>query len=98
VIVPAAAHPRFRFTLVVNVSIRTAAVNLMNRFVTDHSKRNLLDIVGALHSPRRLALRLNCRQKQTNQNANNRNDDKQFYKRKTAFINAAFHYHIFQLN
>jgi hypothetical protein len=44
---------------------------------------NLLQIVVALRSPRRLAGSLDCRQQQRHQNANDRNDDQQLDERKS---------------
>ena len=41
-------------------------------------KRNLLQVVCALHSPRRLTRRLNGGKKQTDQNADDGNDNEKF--------------------
>jgi hypothetical protein len=44
---------------------------------------DLLEIVRALHPPRRLACLLHCRQQQGDQHANNGNHHQQLHQRKT---------------
>jgi hypothetical protein len=55
---------------------------LAGRFVIDASHCDLANVVRTGHPTRCLAGRLHCRQKQSNQNPNDRNDHEQLDERK----------------
>ena len=48
-----------------------------------YGQRNILQIVGAASSARRLARRLHCRQQESHQDADNRNDYEELHERET---------------
>ena len=56
--------------------------------VIENRQTQLLQIVRALHTPRRFPSRLNRREKQPDQNTDDRNHDQQFNKGKTVTIPA----------
>ena len=47
-------------------------------------KTKLFEVVGALHTSCRFARRLDCGKEKTDQNTNDRDNDKKFYERETA--------------
>jgi hypothetical protein len=49
-----------------------------------HCQSNLLEVVGALHPTRGLASRLDSRQQQRDEDADDRNYDKKFYEREAS--------------
>ena len=58
----------------------------MRRRIRDARQGNLFEIVGALRFSSRFSCRLNSRDKQTNENGDNRNDDQQFYQSESILI------------
>ena len=54
-------------------------------------RTNLLQIVGATRPTRRFASHLNCGQQQSNEDADNRNDDKEFDKSESVSFHPNHH-------
>jgi hypothetical protein len=61
---------------------------LLDVMMIEYGESEILEIIRARGSPRGLARRLNRRQQQCDQNANDRNDDQQFNQRKAFPANA----------
>jgi hypothetical protein len=57
---------------------------LVRHFVVVHGHRELVDIIRTHHPPSRLAAGLDRRQQHSDQDADDRDDDQQLDKRKTA--------------
>jgi hypothetical protein len=57
----------------------THGKHLADVVVIVNGQRNLLQVIGALHAPRRLAGGLNSRQQQGDQNANDGNHHQQLH-------------------
>jgi hypothetical protein len=66
-----------------SISDSTGRETSMGAMVVVQGNANLLHVVPALHSPRRLPRALHRRQEQADQNADNGDDDQEFNKRKT---------------
>jgi hypothetical protein len=54
--------------------------------VKGNRQPNLLQVVGTRNSASRFSGLLDCWQQQTNENSNDRNNDKQFNQRKTTWL------------
>ena len=67
--------------------VRNASVGALK---VEGGESELLEVVGALHTPRRFARRLNCRKEQADQNTDNGNDDEKLHERKTV-LSILFH-------
>src|SRR6476661_5007166 len=66
---------------------RAGGKRLVGRMIVYQRKRELLDVIDALSAACRLPRRLNRRQQQRDQNANDGNDDEQLHERKRTATN-----------